>query len=147
MFSNARDVTIEWGDCDPAGIVFYPRYFAMFDASTAALFVAALGIGKREILERFEVIGFPMIETRAKFYRPSRFGDRVKIETQIARVGRSSFDIAHRLLLASGELGIEAWDSRVWTARDSNHPSGISAKPIPPEVLSRLTNHSETELK
>ncbi len=38
---NRRAVTIEWGDCDPAGIVFYPRYFAMFDASTAALFAVA----------------------------------------------------------------------------------------------------------
>ena len=34
MASNARTVRIEWGDCDPAGIVFYPRYFAMFDHST-----------------------------------------------------------------------------------------------------------------
>ena len=34
MFSNRRTVRIEWGDCDAAGIVFYPRYFAMFDAST-----------------------------------------------------------------------------------------------------------------
>ena len=33
MPSNARTVRIEWGDCDPAGIVFYPRYFAMFDHS------------------------------------------------------------------------------------------------------------------
>ena len=31
-------VRIEWGDCDPAGIIFYPRYFEFFDAWTAALF-------------------------------------------------------------------------------------------------------------
>jgi len=43
MFLNRRSVTIEWGDCDPAGIVFFPRYFAMFDAGTAHLFAAALG--------------------------------------------------------------------------------------------------------
>ena len=41
MFSNRRKVHIEWGDCDAAGIVFYPRYFAMFDASTHHLFEAA----------------------------------------------------------------------------------------------------------
>ena len=41
MLVNRRRVRIEWGDCDPAGIVFYPRYFAMFDASTHALFEAA----------------------------------------------------------------------------------------------------------
>src|SRR5262245_13444018 len=37
---NRREVRIEWGDCDPANIVFYPRYFAFFDASTAYLFEA-----------------------------------------------------------------------------------------------------------
>ncbi len=36
MFSNTRTLRIEWGDCDPAGIVFYPRYFAMFDTSTTS---------------------------------------------------------------------------------------------------------------
>src|ERR1017187_5514616 len=39
---NTRKVRIEWGDCDPAGIVFYPRYFEIFDASTSALFERAL---------------------------------------------------------------------------------------------------------
>src|ERR671916_83670 len=43
MLVNTRRLVIEWGDCDPAGIVFYPRYFAMFDASTAALFARAFG--------------------------------------------------------------------------------------------------------
>ena len=32
-----RNARIEWGDCDPAGIVFFPRYFAMFDSSNLAL--------------------------------------------------------------------------------------------------------------
>jgi len=43
MFMNRRTVRIEWGDCDPAGIVFYPRYMAMFDHSTVLLLEAALG--------------------------------------------------------------------------------------------------------
>lgn len=31
MLTNRRTVRIEWGDCDPAGIVYFPRYFAIFD--------------------------------------------------------------------------------------------------------------------
>ncbi len=41
MFVNRRDVQIQWGDCDPANIVYYPRYFAMFDDSTSVLFEKA----------------------------------------------------------------------------------------------------------
>jgi 4-hydroxybenzoyl-CoA thioesterase len=38
MFVNRRDVQIQWGDCDPANIVYYPRYFEMFDDSTSVMF-------------------------------------------------------------------------------------------------------------
>ena len=41
MFVNRRDVQIQWGDCDPANIVYYPRYFEMFDDSTSIMFEAA----------------------------------------------------------------------------------------------------------
>ena len=37
MLTNIRNVRIEWCDCDPAGIIFYPRYFEMFDTSTTCL--------------------------------------------------------------------------------------------------------------
>ena len=46
MLVYTRTTRIEWGDCDPAGIVFYPRYFAMFDSCTTALFSQALGMSK-----------------------------------------------------------------------------------------------------
>ena len=54
MLTNRRDVEIEFGDCDPAGIVYYPNYFRMFDASTAHLFEAALGMKKIVWIRRFE---------------------------------------------------------------------------------------------
>ena len=43
-FTHSRTVRIEWGDCDPAGIIFYPTYFRIFDNATAALFESALGM-------------------------------------------------------------------------------------------------------
>ena len=79
--SNSRTVRIEWGDCDPAGIIFYPRYFEIFDASTAALFERALGMTKFKQLKHFDFAGYPLVRTRAKFIRPTRFGDDVTVET------------------------------------------------------------------
>ena len=49
MFVHRRDVQIQWGDCDPANIVYYPRYFAMFDDSTSILFEAS-GYSKQDIV-------------------------------------------------------------------------------------------------
>lgn len=138
MFTNERTVTIEWGDCDPAGIVFYPRYFAMFDASTAVLFAAALGYNKLEMLRRFNAAGFPMVDTGARFLVPSRFGDIVTIKTAITKFGRSSFDIAHQLMRGD-VLAIEAHEKRVWVARDSANPDEIKGVPIPQEVITALS--------
>lgn len=138
MFVNRRSVTIEWGDCDPAGIVFYPRYFAMFDASTAALFAAALGYDKFSLRKRFGIVGFPMLETSAKFTAPSRFGETVTIESTVTRLGRSSFNVAHKLL--RGEtVAIEAAETRVWAAPDPDDSDKIRSAPIPAEVIDALS--------
>ena len=61
---NTRKVRIEWGDCDPAGIIFYPRYFEIFDASTSALFERALGHDQASICSRLSTS--PAIRWRAR---------------------------------------------------------------------------------
>ncbi|MFN3400197.1 MAG: acyl-CoA thioesterase, partial [Ferrovibrio sp.] len=71
MLVNTRSVEIEFGDCDPAGIVYYPNYIRMFDASTAYLFEAALGMKKIAWIKHFGIVGIPMVDTGAKFIRPS----------------------------------------------------------------------------
>lgn len=136
MLVNRRTLRIEWGDCDPAGIVFYPRYFAMFDASTHELFRAA-GLPKPEMLATYGIVGVPMVDTRARFLVPSRFGDEVTIESRAPRWGRSSFDVEHRLL-KDGTLAVEAFETRVWVGRHPEDPAGIKAQPIPPEVITRF---------
>ena len=54
MLVNTRIVRIEWGDCDPAGIVYSPRYMAIFDACTSALIERALGMTKYEYLKAYD---------------------------------------------------------------------------------------------
>ena len=80
MFEHRRNITIEWGDCDPAGIVFFPRYLAIFDSCTWSLFTAALGMSKKTLLARFGTVGCPMVDLRARFLIPCSFGDEVVVE-------------------------------------------------------------------
>ncbi len=142
----SRDVDIEFGDCDPAGIVFYPNYFRFFDAATAGLLSRALGSRKIEWTARFGIVGIPMVDTGAKFLRPSRFGDRVRIETTVTAIGRSSFEVAHRLLNA-GQLSVEAHETRVWTARDPQQPDRLRALTIPDEVRLALGHPAYRDAK
>jgi len=134
---NKRNVRIVWGDCDPAGIVFYPRYFEMFDASTTALFERALGMNKFEFVKAYDSIGYPMVDTRARFLLPTRYGDDVVIETEITEIKRSSFEIRHRLI-KDGALAVEGFETRVWVGRDPADPDKIRAKPLPDEMVAKL---------
>lgn len=135
MLSSKRDLTIEWGHCDPAGIVFYPRYFEFFDASTAYLFKAA-GLDKFELRKHYDILGFPMVNTSADFKIPSRYGEQVSIETRVTRVGKASFDIEHRLLKADGQLAITCQETRVWVTTSEDK---LKPKAIPQEVIDLLT--------
>jgi len=137
MLTNKRNVRIVWGDCDPAGIVFYPRYFEMFDTSTTALFERALGMTKYEFVKAYDTVGYPMVDTRARFLLPTRYGDDVVIETEITEIKRSSFSLRHRLM-KDGELAVEGFETRVWVGRDPADPDRIKAKPLPEAIVAKL---------
>jgi 4-hydroxybenzoyl-CoA thioesterase len=136
MLTNTRQVRIEWGDCDPAGIVYFPRYFVFFDNCTTGMF-EAVGLPKPQLLKKYDIAGFPVVDVHASFRIPSRFGDDVVIETTIAEWGRSSFKVQHRLL-KEGALAIEGFETRVWVGYDPEHPGGIRARPIPTDLIERF---------
>ena len=137
MLTYTRHTRIEWGDCDPAGIVYFPRYFALFDSCTTALFSQALGMSKYQFIRHYKFDGYPMVDTRARFLKPARYGDDVVIETKVTEFRRSSFDVQHRLTLG-GELAVECFDTRVWAEKHPDDPQKIRAKPIPEEVIAKF---------
>lgn len=136
MLTNTRKISVEWGDCDPAGIVYYPRYFEWFDASTSALFAAA-GVSNSVMHKTYRILGIPMVDTRAKFFIPSKFEDELTIESTVLEFRRSSFDVRHRIL-KDGALAVEGFETRVWTVRDSDDAERLRSQPIPAEVIARF---------
>jgi 4-hydroxybenzoyl-CoA thioesterase len=136
MLTNTRRTRVEWVDCDPAGIIFYPRYFEIFDTSTTALFERALGMNKIAYLKHYGFAGYPMVSANASFHLPTRFGDEISIETKVAEFGRSSFKIEHRLTKGDA-LAVESFETRVWAIREPA-TKRLKSHPIPPEVLARL---------
>jgi 4-hydroxybenzoyl-CoA thioesterase len=137
MFVNRREVTVEWGDCDPAGIVFFPNYLAYFDAATNALFLRALGLNKYEMTKKYGLAGIPLVDVGARFFIPSVFSEVVTIESTVAEIKRSSFRMQHRLLKGDA-LAVEGFEVRVWTGRDPADPDKLRSRPIPDEVIARL---------
>ena len=134
---SRRKIEIEWGDCDPAQIVFFPRYFAYFDACTNGLFKKA-GLPKKKMLETYQIVGIPMVDVHASFLAPSRFADTVVIESEILEWRRSSFRIRHRLFNRK-ILAVECVETRVWAGRSANGPEQIKGKPVPQEVIAKFS--------
>jgi 4-hydroxybenzoyl-CoA thioesterase len=131
--TNRKTIHIEWGDCDPAQIVYFPRYFAYFDACTAGLF-KKVGLPKRKMLKTYGIIGIPLVDLRASFKVPSRFSDTVVVESEITEWRCSSFSVRHRLF-NRGVLAVECFEVRVWAAPSEADPERIESKPVPREVI------------
>jgi len=140
MLVNRRTIRIEWGDCDPAGIVFYPRYFEWFDACAAALFEVA-GFLKGDLVARQGMV-IPMVDTRSRFLIPSGFGDELTVETTITRFGRSSFDVQHRILKGT-DLAVECSETRVWARMDPAGAGRLKSQAIPEAVIQALSQNTK----
>jgi 4-hydroxybenzoyl-CoA thioesterase len=139
MLTTTRTTRIEWGDCDPAGIIFYARYFDIFDVSTTMMLERALGMKKIAYLKAYDFLGHPLVETRARFLLPTRFGDEVTVETAVTACGRTSFTLEHRVVKNDGALAVEGFETRVWVVRHPGEPRRMQAEPIPADVVARLT--------
>jgi 4-hydroxybenzoyl-CoA thioesterase len=134
MLTNTRTIRVQWGDCDPAGIVFYPRYFEWFDASTILLFEKATGMTKIKMLEKYGGAGLALLEARAVFKVASHYGEDIDIETRVAEFRRSSFFVEHKVTKA-GVPALEGFETRLWTVRDPNDNNRLRSGTLPPEVL------------
>lgn len=136
-FVFRRQMMIEWGHCDPAGIVFNSRFFEFFDTSTWLLFDAALGVKPPDLTGTFGIIGIPLVDARAEFRKPAKFGETIEIASRVSEFRRSSFDVEHHISVG-GELAIEGGETRVWAARDKDNPDKIGAVAIPAEVIAKF---------
>jgi 4-hydroxybenzoyl-CoA thioesterase len=87
-----RSVRIRFGHCDPAGIVFFPRYYELFNALVEDWVNEGLGLSYAELLGPRRV-GLPTVAQRTEFLAPSFMGDEVHMGLDLLRLGRSAFDL------------------------------------------------------
>lgn len=122
---------IEWSECDPAGIVYYPRYAEIFDANTNALFHHVTGMTKRQIQAEHQIVGWPMVDSQVSFYAPATYGDEVEVTSHVAGFGSSSIELQHRIAHLNGTVIAAGKDKRIWVGKHPDKPDAIKAKPLP----------------
>ena len=136
MKSFSTRVTVEWEDCDPAGIVYYPKFYSFFDRGSWNIF-HAVGLSHEVMQRDFGAIGIPVVETQASFRYPCRFKDELIVESTIAEVTHRSFVISHTIY-NGGILAVEGREIRVWGCPNPEDPKRLKAAAIPEEVSTRF---------
>jgi 4-hydroxybenzoyl-CoA thioesterase len=132
-----RQFAIEWGYCDPAGIVFNSRFFEFFDWSAWLLFESALGVRPADLGATFGILGIPLVDAKARFLKPAKFNDMADIASEVSEFRRTSFEVKHSISIG-GELAVEGREIRVWAAQDPDDPTKLRGVPIPASVMERF---------
>lgn len=128
-------VPVEFGDTDPAAIVFYPNFFRWFDASAWHLFIKA-GLTLDVLRDDFGLIGLPLVDAKSRFITPARFGDTIEITSRVAIWKSKAFDVVHEVY-KDGEICAEGTETRV-CARLADDMT-MHAISIPDEIRQRLS--------
>ena len=118
---------IRFSDCDPAGIVFYPQYFVMFNGLMEDWVDGPLGIGFADLVAQRRV-GLPTVRLEADFQSVSRFGDDVALSLEVEKLGGKSITLALRCTAAgSGEVRMAVRQVVVTTSLETHRAIEIPA--------------------
>ncbi|HEY2815499.1 MAG TPA: acyl-CoA thioesterase [Casimicrobiaceae bacterium] len=121
---------VEFGDCDPAQIVFYPNFFRWMDAASLQFFAACGMPGWRDLTQSDGIIGTPIVDVSAKFLRAATYGDTIDVETSIIEWRNKSFVMQH-VIRRSDDVLVEGREIRVFAQRHSEDPNRIQAVRLP----------------
>ena len=127
---------VQWGDCDPAGIIFYPTYFRWMDAATWALMETIGEFSPKRMRE--EHLAMPLVSAECQFIAPALHGDRCEVRSRIARFGGKSFVVEHDIVRSDGTPLAKAKETRVWGRYENGPGTPMKGQTITDEIKARF---------
>lgn len=117
-----------YAQCTIGNHVYHSRYLDLLEAARGE-FMRAMGYPVLRLQEEDYI--FPVVSLRMKFIAPARYDDELVIEVWLKELSRLRLTIAHRVLLKTGKLLVEADTDHVCTS--------IHEKPkrMPQELVDR----------
>lgn len=122
-------VLVGFGDCDPAGIVYYPNFFRWFDAATHAMFFAVGQSHDRARREHGWIV-WPVVDAGASFCAPARANEAIEIHSTIEHWSAKTFRISHRAMRGDTLL-VDGWEVRFIGEPHPDDPRRLRVVPIP----------------
>ena len=130
---HIHPVEVHFGDCDPAGIVFFPNFLKWMDQSSLGFFMACGVPPWRELVKTRGIVGTPLLEIHTKFFKAVTYGQRIEVHTSVQEWNAKTFRHLHQVFL-DGVLMCEGTEVRAFVQRDPANPERIKAIPIPEDI-------------
>ncbi len=137
MIDHSIQVPVRWSDVDPAGIVYYPRFFAWYDLGSEALF-ESIGLPWPVLFPAHDIVGVPIVESGSRFTSPVRYGDVMRLRSMVAWVKTTTFRMEHEMT-RDGTPCASGFEVRAWVGRPTAPREPLRTKPIPAEIVKKLT--------
>jgi 4-hydroxybenzoyl-CoA thioesterase len=141
-------VQVGWGDCDPAGIVFYPRFYAWMD-NVSHVLAREMGIPREAMIPPgVELLGFPVVGTQAQYVAAARMDDILEVRTWVARIGRTSLSLRHEIVRieadAAETLLVRGREDRVFIGHGR---AGLRPRELTPRMRQALARFADSPLE
>lgn len=132
---HAHGQVVRFGDCDPAGIVYFPRFFDWFHQAMETWFAERLGRPYADVVQE---VGFPAVHTEADFKAPCRMGEALIIALSVGQLGRSSFKLEYRVEGPDGSLRATGHTVCALVGLVPGAPDHLRAIRIPDDLRGRI---------
>lgn len=131
-------IQVQFGDCDPAGIVFFPNFSKWMDAASLHFFVSNGVPTWRELFKTTGIIGTPLLEINTRFMRPATYGETIFIETSVIEWHSKTFKQLHLVKRADVDghtLLCQGTETRAFCVlRDPLDATSIKAITVPANI-------------
>ena len=130
---HVHRVDVRFGDCDPAGIVFYPNFQRWMDEASLAFFMAQGFPPWREMVKTRGIVGTPLLEIHTRFLKPVTYGETIEVHTAVEAWAAKTFRHLHQVR-RDGELVCEGTETRAFVVRDRDDPDRMRAIAVPEDI-------------
>jgi len=131
--STFYDIQVQFGDCDPAGIVFFPNFSKWMDAASLHFFMANGVPPWRELVKTTGIVGTPLLEINTRFMVPATYGETLLIETTV-EAWRDKVFIQKHVVRRGDTVLCEGFETRAFVVHPPENPDRIKAIPVPEDI-------------
>ena len=132
------EVDVLFGDCDPAGIVFFPNFSKWMDASSLNFFMQCGVPPWRELVKTRGIIGTPLLEIHTRFLQPATYGQKLQVHTSVTEWSGKVFTHRH-VVKRADDIICEGTEKRAFCIRHHSDPDRIKAIEVPDDIRALCT--------